>query len=152
MARPSDRRSIDQPAVNWLTLRQSCFRIESAYRSEGREPRGPWAPPARFCAPVETALGTRAKRRVYVDGQPGREYDVLNPAHLQDSPDGRHVIYVAHRLKEASREVSFVVIDRAEGKRYDAVLPATLSVVEGRALTYVARAGRRYLRVLQPLE
>ena len=97
-------------------------------------------------------VGKNAKRRVYVDGQPGREYDARAVSGLEFTPDSRHVIYVVHGLQEGSRKVSFVVTNRAEGRRYDAVWTRTLSVEGTGTVAYVAQSGRKFLRVTQPIE
>ncbi|MBP1778548.1 MAG: hypothetical protein H6Q86_4559 [candidate division NC10 bacterium] len=100
----------------------------------------------------EQGFTTRARRRVYVDGKAGAEYQAQGLAGLRFSPDSRHVTYVVHRLEESSRTVSFVVVDTTEGKRYDYVIAATLNTLDDGATTYVAQAGRKFLRVTQPVQ
>ncbi len=94
-------------------------------------------------------VGRSAKRRVYVDGQPGPEYDARGVSGLEFSPDSRHVAYVVHGLQEGSRRVSFVVTNRTEGRRYDAVWTRTLGLQNAGAAIYVAQSGRKFLRVTQ---
>ena len=100
----------------------------------------------------QKAIGKSAKRRVYVDGQPGPEYDTQNVSGLQFSPDSRHFIYVVHGLQEGWRKVSFVVTNRTEAKRYDAVWTRTLNVQDAGAVVYVAQSGRKFLRVTHPIQ
>jgi DNA-binding beta-propeller fold protein YncE len=99
----------------------------------------------------EKAVGRTGKRRVYVDRQPGQEYDTRNITGLQFTADG-HVIYVVHGLKEGSRNVSLVVIDRTEAKRYDTVWTRTLSVQDSGSVAYVAQSGRKFVRVTQTIQ
>jgi hypothetical protein len=99
----------------------------------------------------QKGMSPRAKRCVYVDGQPGAQYDALAVSALQFSPDSRHSVYVVDGPEQGSQNVSFVVIDRAEGKRYEAVYADTLDVSDA-GVRYAARAGRRFLRVAQPLQ
>jgi hypothetical protein len=99
----------------------------------------------------EQGYTRRARRRVYVDGTPGPEYNALYLGQLQFTPDGAHVTYVVG-LAEKPTRVAFVVVDRLEGKRYDDVF-SPVRVAEGaRAIIYTAQAGRRLFRVTQPLE
>jgi hypothetical protein len=67
----------------------------------------------------ELGLTRRASRRVYVDGQSGTEYDALRISRPRFTSDGRHSVYAVYHVQENSRNVSFVVTDGAEGKRYD---------------------------------
>ena len=97
------------------------------------------------------AVGRGAKRRVYVEGQPGPEYDTQGVSGLRFTPDSRHFVYVVHGLQEGSRKVSFVVTNRTEAKRYDAVWTRTLGVQDTGAVVYVAQSGRKFLRVTHPI-
>ena len=97
-------------------------------------------------------MSPRAKRCVYVDGQPGVQYDALAVSALQFSPDSRHFVYVVHGVQEGSRQVSFVVANRTEAKRYDAVWTRTLGVQDTGAVVYVAQSGRKFLRVTHPIQ
>ncbi len=99
----------------------------------------------------KTILGRNARRRVYVDGQPGALYDTRALTGIYFTPDSRHVVYAVHGLEENSRKLSFIVIDRAEGKRYDAVWWRTLGVRE-REITYVAQSGAKFVRVTQAVQ
>jgi hypothetical protein len=98
-----------------------------------------------------TIVSSNVKRRVYVDGQPGRLYDSRALTGLDFTADSRHVIYSVHHLKDASPKDSFVVIDQAEGKRYDSVWTRTVEDRE-REITYVAQSGGKFLRVTQALQ
>ena len=99
----------------------------------------------------EQGYTRRARRRVYVDGTPGPEYNALYLGQLQFTPDGAHITYVVG-LSEKPTRVAFVVVDRLEGKRYDDIF-SPVRVNEGaRAIIYTAQAGRRLFRVTQPLE
>jgi len=98
------------------------------------------------------AVGRNAKRRVYVEGQPGPEYDTQGVSGLRFTPDSRHFIYVVHGLQEGSRKVSFVVTNRTEAKRYDAVWTRTLGVQDTGAVVYLAQSGRKFLRVTHPIQ
>jgi WD40-like Beta Propeller Repeat len=93
------------------------------------------------------AIGRTAKRRVYIDGQPGAEYDTREVSALQFSPDSRHAVYIIHGLQEGSRRVSFVVTNRIEAKHYDAVWARTLTIQDAGTVAYVAQSGRRFVRV-----
>ena len=99
----------------------------------------------------ELGLTRRAKRRVYVDGQSGIEYDALALSRPHFTSNGRHSVYAAYHLQENSRNVSFVVTDGAEGKRYDYVF-GTLDILDNRAAVYTAQSGRKFFRVTQSLQ
>jgi len=98
-----------------------------------------------------TILARNAKRRVYVDGQPGPLYDSRALGLIGFTPDSRHVVYLVHNLKDSSPKDSFVVVDQAEGKRYDSVWARTLEVRE-REISYVAQSGAKFLRVTQAIQ
>ena len=98
----------------------------------------------------ERGLTRRAKRRVYMDGHSGVEYDALRVSKLLFTSDSRHLIYAVHQLQEGSQNVSFIVTDGAEGKRYDYLL--TLLVLDTRTVVYTAQSGRKFFRVTQSLE
>jgi len=91
----------------------------------------------------------RARRRVFLDGQPGTEYNADAISNLRFSPSSRHFGYAVHHGPEA--ELSFVVIDGAESKRYDGVWGRFLEFDGEAALTWIAQSGRRFVRVRQPL-
>jgi hypothetical protein len=99
----------------------------------------------------ERGLTLRARRRVYVDGQSGAEYDALRISSPQFTSDGRHTVYAVYHVQENSRNVSFVVTDGAEGKRYD-YLFAALDILDNRAVVYAAQSGRKFFRVTQSLQ
>jgi hypothetical protein len=118
--------------------------------------RGGFSPDGRRVAYVvartnTTIFARNAKRRVYVDGQPGPLYDSRALGGIHFTPDSRHVIYLVHSLKDASPKDSFVVVDQAEGKRYDSVWARTLDVRE-REISYVAQSGAKFLRVTQAIQ
>jgi hypothetical protein len=86
--------------------------------------------------------------RVFIDGTPGDEYEAKNVDIETGWLDEKlHVAY-AVRGKEDDRD-EFVVVDGEEGKRYDEVF--ALQVSEDGTVKYVARQGRKFFRVTQPL-
>ena len=96
----------------------------------------------------------RAKRRVVVDGHEDNLYDAYG-INLTFSPDSRHVAYIVHGgLK---RDKSTVVIDGREGGPYDSVLGGVFHREVGAdggtsaEFVYIAREGRKFYRVTQPL-
>ncbi len=100
----------------------------------------------------ERGFTARAKRRVYVDGIAHPEYNAQLVGRLQFTPDGKHLTYVVARASEASRDVSFVVIDGVEGKRYDYVYGSPRLASDGQSVNYTVQAGRKFYLVTQPLE
>jgi Tol biopolymer transport system component len=100
----------------------------------------------------EEGLTARARRRVYVDGVAGTEYDVPYLGRLQFSPDGKHVYYVVGGLPEASRKVGFLVVNGREGKRYDDVFGRPRLHEDQRAIRYTAQSGRRFYSVKASIE
>jgi Tol biopolymer transport system component len=94
----------------------------------------------------------RAKRRVYVDGVAGAEFDALFLGRLLFSPDGSHLVYVVGGVSEGSREVAFVVTDDLAGRLYDDIFGVPGVDSEGRSVSYIAQSARRFLYVKQPLE
>ncbi len=93
-------------------------------------------------------LTRRARRQVFLDGQPGKEYDAVGLSDLTFSPDSQHFAYETHDI---GNDVSLVVVDGQEGKHYDAVMPDSISVTDQKTVTYVAREGRKFYRVTQPV-
>ena len=96
----------------------------------------------------------RAKRRVVVDGHEHNLYDGYG-INLTFSPDSRHVAYIVHGgLK---KDKSTVVIDGREGGPYDSVLGGVFHREVGAdggtsaEFVYIAREGRKFYRVTQPL-
>src|SRR5229473_199760 len=96
----------------------------------------------------------RAKRRVVVDGHEHNLYDAYG-INLTFSPDSRHVAYIVHGgLK---KDKSTVVIDGREGGPYDSVLGGVFHKEVGAdggtsaEFVYIAREGRKFYRVTQPL-
>lgn len=99
----------------------------------------------------------RAQRRVVLDGQEGRLYDADALFNLTFSADGRHFAFEVHR---ANRNKSFVVVDGRAGKPYDELLSfkpnrnimqGSLRFDDDHSVTYLAREGRKFYRVTQPL-
>ncbi|MGI9104221.1 MAG: hypothetical protein ACR2IF_17405 [Terriglobales bacterium] len=92
---------------------------------------------------------TQARRRVVVDGRRGTEYNCAVIANLHFSSDSKHWGYEV--IGDEKRQFrSFVVVDGVEGKSYDEVIPQSLLVSE-RTVVYVAREGRKFLRVTRGL-
>ena len=89
----------------------------------------------------------RARRRVVVDGRAGTEYNALGLYDFQFSPDSKHFAYGVMGLEKAG---SLVVLDGAEGKRYDFVYPGTVKISSD-AVCYVARVGPRFVKVVQAI-
>lgn len=89
---------------------------------------------------------TQARRRVIVDGQEGKEYDANSLSRPVFSPDGRHLAYEVHGITKGK---SAVVMNGQEGKLYDDVFAGSLRFTEQGILEYVAREGRKLLRVRQ---
>jgi hypothetical protein len=90
----------------------------------------------------------RARRRVFLDGQPGTEYNALAVSNLRFSPSGRRFAYAVHDIGDG---ISVVVVDGAESKRYNGVWGRFLAFDGESALTWIAQTGRKFLRVRQPL-
>jgi rRNA maturation protein Nop10 len=96
----------------------------------------------------------RAKRRVVVDGHEDNLYDAYG-INLTFSSDSRHVAYVVHG--GIKKDKSAVVVDGREGGPYDSVLGGVFHMevgadgVTSAAFVYVAREGRKFYRVTQPL-
>jgi hypothetical protein len=95
---------------------------------------------------------SRAKRRVFVDGKAGKEYDAMAVRNLQTLLTGPelHLAYEVHNDKYHN-DASFAVVDGLEGKPYDALMPYSLQFSGEKNVTYVARRGRKILRVTQSL-
>jgi len=97
---------------------------------------------------------TRALRRVIVDGQVGKDLDALD-IDLMFSPDSRHFVYAVRGGVGDNK--SMVVLDGQEGKLYDDVIGGGFpekregSGPSSTALVYIAREGRKFYRVTQPL-
>lgn len=91
---------------------------------------------------------TRAKRRVFVDGQPGKEYDAKDLSQVRAQLAGGvfHTAYEVHQ-DGARDDASFVVLDGGEGKPSDQVFFGTSRFSGDGAVTYLARNGRKFMRV-----
>jgi hypothetical protein len=94
----------------------------------------------------DQAFTARARRRVYLDGVPGTEYDVPYLGRLQFSADGQHVVYVVAG-SEGPRTVAFIVVNGREGKRYDGILGSPRVDDDSGSITYTAQSGRRFYSV-----
>jgi hypothetical protein len=97
----------------------------------------------------EAGNTARAKRRVFVDGQPGKEYDATAVSNFRSR--GARLAYEVHNDKNAAGEASFVVIANQEGPRYDVIVQNTLSFTDDNAVTYLARRDRTFVRVTHAL-
>lgn len=93
---------------------------------------------------------SRAKRRVFLDGKAGKEYDAKAVRNLQTLLTGPelHLAYEVYNDKYHD-DASFVVVDGLEGKPYDAVMPYSLKFSDETGVTYTARQGRKFFRVTQ---
>ncbi len=92
---------------------------------------------------------TRALRRMVVDGQAGPEFDALDIDHFWFSSDGSHHSY---EVIGAAGDRDRVVFDGVETKLYDSVFRNSTKRVDETTIEFVARDGRRFLRVLQNLK
>jgi hypothetical protein len=90
----------------------------------------------------------RAHRRVWFDGQPGRDYDALGLSGLLFSHDSKHLAYVVH---DPGNKKHFIVLDGQEGKYYDEIFFGALRFNVSGEFVYFAREGRKYLRVTHPI-
>jgi len=98
---------------------------------------------------------TRAKQRAVVDGHEQNLYDTFR-LDLTFSPDSRHFIYLVHGGVNKDKNKSTVVIDGREAKLYDDVFGGAFRDAEAgdssqHAFVYIAREGRKFYRVTQPL-
>jgi WD40 repeat protein len=97
---------------------------------------------------------TRAHRCVVVDGHVGEDYDTLG-IDMGFSPDSRHFVYSVRG--GVSGDKSTVVIDGQTGKLYDDVIGGAFRDATDNggssqhAFIYIAREGRKFYRVTQPL-
>jgi hypothetical protein len=94
---------------------------------------------------------------VIVDGQEERQYNANALINLTFSRDSRHFAFEVHG---AGIGKSFVVVDDREGKHYDELLAGeqrrgmakgSLRFTAENSVTYLARKGRKFYRVTQPL-
>jgi hypothetical protein len=90
---------------------------------------------------------SRARRRAYVDGVPGPEFNVPALLNVRFSPDGRHWAYEVHGLREGG---ALVVVDGSPAKRYGRVFTGTLSF-QGQSLSYIAQSRGTFYRVTHGL-
>jgi hypothetical protein len=94
----------------------------------------------------------RARRRVYVDGVAGTEYDAFYLGDLQFSPDAKHILYIVGGVAEGAQKAAFVVVNGREGKRYDEVFRRADFDDEGRGVRYTAQSGRKFYSVRASIE
>jgi roadblock/LC7 domain-containing protein len=96
----------------------------------------------------------RAKRRAVVVGHEDNLYDAYGLDDLTFSPDSHHFAYIVHGgLK---KDKSAVVMDGREGDPYDSVLTGVFRTNASGGpfsadFVYIAREGRKFFRVTQPL-
>jgi hypothetical protein len=86
----------------------------------------------------------RALRRVVIDGKGGPEYDSYNLVPSRFSEDGNHYLYTVHGAK-GDRDL--MVFDGVEGPLYDDVFSPSARFIDNQTVEFVARQGRRFLRV-----
>ncbi len=91
----------------------------------------------------------RAHRRVSLDGQPGSDYDALGLSELVFSGDSNHLAYLVH---DPGNKKHSLVLDCREAKHSGEILYGSLKFNDTSGFVYVAREGRRYLRVTQPIQ
>ena len=90
------------------------------------------------------------KRRVFIDGIPGEEYQaesVIVRTHFIG--EELHVAYVVRGGTEQS-PLAFVVVDGHEGTGNNEVFAQTLQFSEEGTVTYAARVGSRFFRMTHP--
>ena len=78
----------------------------------------------------------------------------MHPSELQFSSNGRHLFY---NVKETSSNEpngakEHVVLDGRAGKAYEEIIPGGLKMIDENTLRYVARDGRKFLRVAVKLQ
>jgi hypothetical protein len=128
--------------------------VESeVYEPDGEKGELVWSRDGRL------AFSKEGGRMAYVGRKGGKDFVVLDGsaagarydsiANLGFTPDGRHVVYTARRKGK-----SLVVVDGAEGREYDAFIPAreheregSLNVEGAASLSILARRGAELLRV-----
>lgn len=97
---------------------------------------------------VVTAGKGFGKKRLLYDGEPGKEYDEIEPNSIRFSADGKRFAYVS---RERSRYR--VVTDGVEGNDYDGVNAHSLRFSpDGKHLAYQARRGRGWVLVVDGAE
>jgi hypothetical protein len=86
-----------------------------------------------------TGENMRARRRVVVDGVPGRQYDATSFERLVFSADSRHVAYIVYAHGPFTFPPKAVaVLDGQESRIYDVVYPKTLRFSGADCVSYVA--------------
>lgn len=90
----------------------------------------------------------RALRRVVIDGKSGPEYDSHNLVPSRFSDEGNHYLYTVHGAK-GDRDL--MVFDGVEGPLYDDIFSPSARFVDGQTIEFIARQGRRFLRVTMKL-
>ncbi len=92
---------------------------------------------------------SRALRRIVMDGQGGPEYDAYDLNNFEFTADGRHYFY---EILGAEGDRDRVIFDALEGKLYDAVFRNSTRFIDEQTVEFVARDGKRFLRVTESLE
>lgn len=89
--------------------------------------------------------------RVFMDGRQLAEYraDRLGSVRTSLAGETLHLAYQVTQQDASGKASSFVVLDGAEGNRYDTILAPGPELSPGGAVTYVARRGRQFVRVTQ---
>jgi hypothetical protein len=91
---------------------------------------------------------TRALRRMVIDGKATQEYDANGMGNFNFSADGQHYYYEVYG---ASGDRDRVIFDGRESKLYEGVFRRSVDFVDEATIEFVARDGRRLLRVLETL-
>jgi hypothetical protein len=92
----------------------------------------------------------KLKARMFIDGQPGTEYEAkfVTAARVQVLDGKFHSVYEVHREKQHDSR-SFIVLDGQEGKPYDAILAGSAHFRGAGEVTFIARSGRKFFQVTQ---
>lgn len=96
----------------------------------------------------EAGATSRALRTVILDGQPGPEYDALNIRNFRFTGNAKHYYY---EVIGAKGDRDLVNVDGHESQLYDGVID-TRFASGGKLVTFIARDGRRFLRVSSNLD
>lgn len=115
--------------VQWITMNSDATHLAYQTVSGGGE--------------YLTGNTARALRSVVIDGQSGPEYDALNISRFGFAKDALHYFY---EVLGAKGDRDLVNVDGHESRLYD-TLAAVRFTDDGKAVTFVARDGSRFLRV-----
>jgi hypothetical protein len=88
----------------------------------------------------------KAMRQMIANGKVEQMYNCRGMSNPLTSPDNRHYAYAVYDAAE-KKSKSFVVVDGNEGKLYDEVIPDSLRFENAKTVSYLAREGRRFLRI-----